>query len=383
MPTSQDERFLKLALREARKGLGLTSPNPAVGAVIVKNGRVLATGYHRARGCDHAEVAALKKLKESAKAAAMYVTLEPCNHFGLTPPCTEAIISAGIERVVFGFCDPNPCVTGGGAGRLKNAGIKVESGILADVFERFYRPYKKYSTSGNPYLKLKLAATLDGRLGASTGDSKWISNEESRLLVQKARAESDAILTGVGTVLFDDPRMNVRIKTAPKKNPKRIILDSTLKITEELFIVKTAREYPTIVATTERADKQKVKRLEQAGIAVEIIAEKEGRISLPELLRRLGALGIMNILVETGPTLAGELVRGGFIDEFWLILCPKLTMGGDGLPLFNGEGVKLIRDALPLHIFESKSVAGDIHIHAYPQKTASPHIAGNYCQNRF
>lgn len=363
---TKDEKYLKLALEEAGKGLGLTFPNPSVGAVIVKNGVIVSTGYHERAGHPHAEAIALEKAGEKARGATLYCSLEPCNHFGKTPPCTEAIISAGIKRVVYGFGDPNTGVKGRGAGRLKKAGIEVSTGFLDEEFNRFYRPWAKFITKGLPYLTLKSALTLDGRVGTSTGDSKWISNEKSRLLVQKARSESDAILTGIGTVKADDPHLNVRIKTSPQKNPVRIILDSNLSIDEQSFIVQSARLHPTFIAATEKADKKKAERLVKAGAEIGFFPLYDEKISLNVLFGYLGARrGITNILVEAGPTLSGELIRGGFVDELWLIFAPKLTAGNDGIPLFAGKGISTISESKNLEIFSVNRVSGDIHICAY------------------
>ena len=269
-------RFMRLALSLAKKGEGMTSPNPAVGAVLVKGGRVVGRGYHMKAGGPHAEVSALASCPD-ARQATLYVTLEPCCHFGKTPPCVDAVISSGVKTVVVGMLDPNPLVAGGGIKRLEEAGIKIVTGVLEKECRSLNEPFIKFITSGKPFFTVKLASSLDGRTAAATGDSKWITCLESRRLVHKVRKASDAVMVGSSTVVKDDPELTVRLVKG--RDPLRVIVDSSFRVpldAKALRILTAAGDRPPIVFTTLRADLSKIKAARMAGVDVVVVGRSPG-----------------------------------------------------------------------------------------------------------
>jgi len=365
----RDEKFMKLALRQARKGLGKTSPNPAVGAVIVMGDEILAKGYHQKAGGAHAEIDALEKLGSRAPGCTMYVTLEPCNHYGKTPPCTEAILKSGIKRVVIGMKDPNPGVRGGGAAYLASKGVEVVTGILADECRRFYEAYVKFVESSTPFVTLKSALTLDGWTATSTGHSQWITSEGSRRLVHTMRAESDGIMVGVGTVLTDDPSLTARRGGRPGPGPTRIVVDSRLRTPMKAKVFEDLSFSPTVVVVGEKTEKpRKMATLEDRGIRlIRCPTTPDGRIDLRALMDILGEMDIMSLLVEGGARIAGSLFRAGLVDKVHIFLAPKLLLGGDGVPMAAGPGVARMDEALPLRDIEIKRVEQDIMLTGYPE----------------
>jgi diaminohydroxyphosphoribosylaminopyrimidine deaminase/5-amino-6-(5-phosphoribosylamino)uracil reductase len=295
-----------------------------VGAVVVSAaGEVVATGHHEAAGQDHAEVAALKLAGERAKGGTLYVTLEPCNHHGRTPPCVEAIMRAGITRVVIGCRDPNPQVTGGGVEALRRADIHVESGILEHEAQGLLAPWAKYVTAGLPFVRLKLALSLDGRIATRTGASRWVTGPEARARVHLLRSRCDAVLVGVGTVIADDPRLNVRHVEGP--SPKRVVLDTKLRTPLESRIVTTAEELPTWIVCSHHAPVEAREALESRGVRVWPVEENaSGRVDVVSALRLLAARGVVSLLVEGGAEIAGSFLAGELADELHAFLAPKL-----------------------------------------------------------
>ncbi len=357
MAAADDARFMRMALALGRRGLGRTSPNPPVGAVVVRAGKVVGRGYHRAAGLPHGEIEALRDAGRLARGATVYVTLEPCAHHGRTPPCTEALVAAGVRRVVYGIRDPNPRVVGDGRLKLESAGIEVLGGIEEAACAELNAAFCKRVSSGSPLVTLKLAASLDGRIATRSGDSRWITNERSRRFVHRLRNESDAVLVGAGTVRADDPELTCRLRGG--RNPVRILVDGRLRVPEDAMLIRTASTVATIVATSEAAPPAKLARLCRHGVEVWILPGEAGRIELRELLRRLAARGISSVLVEGGATMASEFLAARLVDRLLLFYAPRL-IGGDGRPMVASLGIEHLRDALLLGNLQVRRFAGDL-----------------------
>ncbi len=318
---------MRLALKLARKGLGKSSPNPMVGAVIVKGGRIIGEGYHHIIGADHAEVDALKKTQESVAGATLYVTLEPCRHFGKTPPCTDAIIKSKIARVVIGMLDPDSRMRGESVKLLEQKGIKTTIGVLEADCLALNEKHVKHRTTGMPFVTLKWAQTLDGRIATAKGSSRWISSPESLKLAHQLRAVNDAILVGVSTVIKDNPELTTRLVKG--RNPLRIILDSMLRIPLDAKVLQNQDKAKTLVAATPRAAKQKLAALQKMGIEVLITPpDKEGRVDLTNLLKTLGKREITSLLVEGGGEVITSFLRLNLVDNLVAIIAPKLLGKG-------------------------------------------------------
>ena len=372
------EKYMRLAIELAKKGEGFTNPNPMVGAVIVRDDKVIATGYHHRCGNLHAERDALKNLAEgrepenvgyvdapepgsvkdaSADGATMYVTLEPCCHRGKQPPCTEAIVSAGIKHVVIGSRDPNPLVSGKGVQYLRDHGIEVTEDFLRDECDAVNPVFFKYITEKSPYVVLKYAMTLDGKIATAGGESKWITGEEARAAVQRMRHRYMAIMAGIGTVLADDPMLNVRVDGL--KSPVRVICDSSLRIPAECNIVKTAQEIRTIVAyAAGNAEKENV--LRDSGVELMHMPGADGRVDIPGLVKKLGESGIDSIFVEGGGTLNDTLRATGLVDRVECFVAPKIFGGACAKSPVEGAGVQSIGDALNLRIESMRQIGEDI-----------------------
>ena len=338
----QDQDYMRRAIKLAKKGTGFTNPNPLVGAVIVKDGHIIGEGYHARYGKPHAERNAIASLTESAEGATLYVTLEPCCHYGKTPPCTEAIIDQKIGKVVIGSRDPNPLVGGKGAALLRQHGIIVEEDFLKEECDELNPVFFHYMTTKTPYVVMKYAMTADGRIATKTGASKWITGEAARQQVQWMRHQYMGILVGIGTVLADDPLLTVRQKGW--RSPVRIICDSHLQIPLDCRIVQTASDYPTIVACA-AADTEKINQLTRHGIQVEVLPGEDGRVDLPKLMYVLGQQGIDSILVEGGSTLNDSLRRAGLIHQLEVFVAPKLFGGTHAKSPVEGAGIAQVADA--------------------------------------
>lgn len=316
-----DSQMMARAIELARQGD--PSPNPHVGSVVADGESILGEGFHEAAGLDHAEVVALRNAGDKARGASLYVTLEPCNHEGRTAPCTEAIIAAGVSRVVIGCRDPNPHVKGLGSERLREAGIEVVVGALEAEAKALILPWRKYVTEQSSYLGLKLAVSLDGRIATRTGASKWITCAESRMRVQALRVQHDAVMVGINTVIADDPRLTVR--DLPGRSPVRVVVDSKLRIPTNCRLVSTARDVPTCVVTTQDASRAVAENLESAGVAViRVPATAEGRCDMRVALRELAAREVVSILCEGGAELAGSLLALQLPDELHAFVAPVL-----------------------------------------------------------
>lgn len=360
----EDEYWMRQALRLAQKGKGRTSPNPMVGAVLVREGKVIGEGFHAKAGEPHAEILALSRAGHQARGATLYINLEPCSHQGRTPPCAPEVIQAGVRRVVVGMEDPNPLVKGRGLEMLREAGLDVEVGLLESDCKKLNESFIKYICTKQPFVILKIAATLDGKIATAQGESKWITGEKARKLVQRLRNESDGILVGIGTILKDDPLLTPRIKGG--KNPFRIVLDSQLRIPDQARVLQKIPE-KTILVTSEGAPDQKIEEFKKKGSQVLVLETVEGRINLRALLFRLGEMGITSLLVEGGSEVNGSFLREGLMDKLLLFLSPKL-LGGQALEMFGGRGVEKLEDAYQIDHIKVKKVGEDLLIEGYPKK---------------
>lgn len=352
-----DTEYMRRALELAGRGVGWTSPNPMVGAVVVKDGRVIGEGFHERCGEAHAERSALAHCTESPAGATMYVTLEPCCHQGRQPPCTDAILEAGIARVVVGSDDPNPLVAGKGIDILRRAGVEVETGVLKAECDALNYVFFHYITTGLPYVVMKYAMTLDGKIATCSGKSKWITGEAAREQVHRDRSRYRAIMAGVGTVLADDPMLNCRIEGG--RDPVRVICDSHLRTPLTSRIVATAREIPTILATVS-ADKEAIAPYEAAGCRVWTLPERGGRPDLTELMRRLGAEGIDSVLLEGGGTLNWTALESGIVCRVQAYIAPKLFGGAGAKSPVGGQGVEDPAGAVKLRDISVRRLGGDI-----------------------
>ena len=326
-----DETAMARAIELAKRGLETTDPNPRVGCVIAVRDKIVAEGWHEVPGEDHAEAMALKSLGSKAKGSTVYVTLEPCSHVGRTPPCANALIDAGVSRVVYAVQDPNPQVNGGGAQLLRDRGIQVESGLLESAAEELNLGFFKRMRTGQPYVRLKLAMSLDGRTALANGASQWITGEAAREDVQRWRAQSSAVLTSVGTVFADDPRLNVRTPAERRRNPLRVILDSELRTPGNAQMFSVPGD---VVVFTATGDPERVMPLINAGARIEVVARAphDGGVDLEGVFTRLAELDVNEVLVECGATLAGALIQEGFVDELIVYIAPML-LGPQARPL--------------------------------------------------
>lgn len=358
------EKYMRLALDLALKAQGMTRPNPLVGAVIVKDGHVVGTGYHRKAGGPHAEVFALCEAGSKARGGTIYTNLEPCSHQGRTPPCAGQIIDAGLSRVVSAMEDPNPRVAGRGFDLLRKAGVEVSVGVLAGEARKVNEAFCKYITRGVPFVALKTATTLDGKVATTTGMSRWITGEESRHFVHQLRQYYDAILTGAGTVLKDDPRLNVRL-TDKGQDPIRVVVDSRGRIPLEAKVFILPAKDPTILAVTTEAPPEKIARLQEMGVQVLVLPAKEGRVDLHALLKELGKREITSLLVEAGGTLNYSLLADGLVDKAYIFLAP-LIFGGQSAPTsVDGQGIEDIAHAWRLEDMGIDKYGEDILLTGY------------------
>ncbi len=374
--TSRDHAHMARALRLAAKGRYTTHPNPRVGCVIVDpRGNVVGEGWHAFAGGPHAEVNALAQAGERARGATVYVTLEPCSHHGRTPPCAEALIRAGVARVVAAMADPNPQVAGQGLARLRAAGIDVTGEVMADEARRLNPGFIARMSRGRPFVRSKIAASVDGRTAMAGGESQWITSTDARRDVQRLRAESSAILTGIGTVLADDPALTVRPGELPAadpwpegidpRQPLRVVADSRLRLTKAARLLSLPGR--VLVATAAEADHAK---LRDQGAAVEYLPGADGRVDLRALMNRLAVLGVNELLVEAGATLNGALIQAGLIDEWVIYLAPKVL--GDGARgMFHLPGLERMDQAVQLTFADVRAVGCDLRVTVRPSGPSS------------
>ena len=349
----EDERFMKRALRLSERARGQTSPNPLVGAVLVRDGRIVGMGYHRRAGTPHAEAVALDRAGEQAEGAALYVTLEPCCHFGRTPPCVDRIIERGVSKVVCALIDPDPRVSGRGIEKLMKAGTEVRLGVLEEAARKTNEVYLKYITTGLPFVTLKMAQSLDGRIATSSGDSKWITGEQARRFVHRLRSQVDAVMVGVDTVIRDDPQLNVR--WVKGKHPIRIVLDSRLRIPMASQVFEGER---TILAITERSSEEKRRLVEEKGARVWMLPERDGRVDLTKVMRKAGQEGITSILIEGGRQVATSALTAGLVDKLLIFIAPKLI--GAGTDAVGDLGIGRIEEAIGLEDVKLRRIGEDV-----------------------
>jgi diaminohydroxyphosphoribosylaminopyrimidine deaminase / 5-amino-6-(5-phosphoribosylamino)uracil reductase len=358
---NEDVHWMRRALLEAEKGRGWVEPNPLVGAVVVRGNQLVGVGHHERFGEAHAEVNAIRAAGESAHGATLYVTLEPCCHFGKTPPCTDAIVAAGITRVVAAMRDPFPAVNGGGLAILRAAGLTLEVGCEARSARILNAPYLKMVTTGLPYVTLKWAMTLDGKSAVASGDSRWISSETSRALVHELRGRMDAIVVGIGTAEADDPLLTVRFPEPPRR-PIRVVLDSLARLSISSRLVLTAREVPVLIAVTDRAPVARCEELSRAGCEV-LPFSSPAQVPVVPLLQELGRRGITNVLVEGGGRTAGSLLDAGQVDAVDAFIAPCLEGGDHARTPLRGRGTAKMNQALRLVDIASRMIESDTYIH--------------------
>ena len=357
-----DETWMRRALELAEHGRGAVEPNPLVGAVVVRDGVNVGEGWHRRYGEAHAEVNALSAAGEAARGATLYVTLEPCCHHGKTPPCTDAILRAGVGRVVAAMLDPFPQVAGRGADILRAAGVAFEVGVLEAEARRLNAPYLTLLREGRPYVLAKWAMTLDGKIATRTGDSKWISNKASGRRVHELRGRVDAILVGVGTALADDPQLTAR--PPGPRTAARVVLDSHGRLPLTSTLVRTAREVPTVVATAASPPAQ-VAELRAAGCEVLTLPATDGRPGVDALLAELGKRRMTNVLVEGGAAVLGSFLDAGAVDEVHVFIAPRLAGGAGALTPIGGRGVEKIAQALTLAECRVEMIDGNVYVHGW------------------
>lgn len=350
---------MRHALALARRGEGRTSPNPPVGAVLARDSRVVGQGFHPCSGEPHAEVFALREAGTAARGATLYVTLEPCCHFGKTPPCVDAIIAAGVAQVVVGVIDPNPRVAGQGIERLRRAGIEVMVGCLEQECRRLIAGFARLLLDGRPYTIYKTAMTVDGQTATHRGDARWVSGTASRLRVHRLRDRVEAIMVGIETVLKDDPLLTARLPEGNGHDPLRVIVDSRLRMPLNCRMLRQQSAAETLIATCSE-DQKRHRALEQAGAKIVHLPAESGRISLVELWRELGRHQVQRVLLEGGPTLAAAALQAGLIDRLMLFVAPRLIGGQSGYGVFSGTGCEWMNEALHLEDVSYEQVADDL-----------------------
>ncbi len=362
-----DRDFMLQALALARQGEGYTSPNPMVGAVLVKNGEVVGRGYHEAVGGPHAEVNAVADAGSRAHGATLYVTLEPCNHTGRTPPCTQKILAAGIRRVVVAMRDPNPDVAGKGLELLKSKGLDVVVGLCEQEAQRLNEGFVKYIQTKRPFVILKCAATLDGRIATRTGDSKWVTGPVARQQVHRVRHAVDAIMVGIDTIKKDDPSLTTRLEGQEGLDPVRVILDTHLSISPQARVLQIDSKAGTILVAGKTAarDTAKCKRLEAQGAQIVEAPLKKGLIDLEQLMFHLGQLGLASLLIEGGGRVLSSALTAGIVDKIMFFYAPKILGGDDGVPICRGQGPELMQNCHGVRDLRVERVGDDVMIEGY------------------
>lgn len=359
------EDHMRTALDLAARGAGYVSPNPMVGAVVVKDGRVVGRGYHQAVGGPHAEVNAIDDAGDKARGATIFVTLEPCNHHGRTPPCTRKILDAGIRRAVVAVKDPNPHVAGNGNAFLQSHGVDVTCGVCEAEAVELNESFIKFIRTRHPFVVLKMAATLDGRIATRTGDARWVTGPRARAFVHRLRHEMDAIMVGAGTVSADDPELTTRLEKGRGVDPVRIVLDTHLNVSPEIRMLNLSSTSETLIVCGPDAPAQKKTRLKDKGADILEVPLKGGHIDLKMLMERLGARGITSLLVEGGARVAGSALKAGVVDKVHYFYAPKILGGGDGIPMCAGQGPEKMKDCMPLRDTRVRRVGDDILVTGY------------------
>jgi len=359
-PDPYKEKWMRLALSLAKRGEGKVSPNPMVGAVLVKDGKLIAKGYHRYFGGPHAEIEALRKAKDKAKGATLYVTLEPCSHYGKTPPCTLAIIKAGVSKVIAATIDPNPLNSGRGIKILREKGIETEVGICEEKAKKLNESFFKFIREKIPFVTVKVGASLDGKIATFTGESKWITTEKSREVAHNLRNKFDAILVGINTVIKDDPKL------LPPSQRKflRVILDSRLRVPLSSKVLKDQKKAPTLIFTTPKANLKKMRILKNEGIKINVV-ERGGKVPLKKVLSYLGEFGITSLLVEGGGEVIGSFFEENLVDKIYLFISPRIIGGKNSLSWVGGKGIDSLDKSPKLKISSLKRINEDIFVEGY------------------
>jgi diaminohydroxyphosphoribosylaminopyrimidine deaminase/5-amino-6-(5-phosphoribosylamino)uracil reductase len=357
-----DQYYMSLALDLARKAEGQTNPNPVVGAVIVKSGKVLAKGYHKKAGLPHAETIALNKAGSKARGADLYVNLEPCCHHGRTPPCTEAIVAAGIKRVILGIRDPNRLVSGRGIRLLRKQGVEVIIGVLRRDCQKINESFIKYITTGRPWVILKSAVSLDGKIATRTGDSRWITGSKARAYVHRLRGRVDAILVGAETVRVDDPQLTVRPEKKGMRNPVRIIVAGKRSIPTSAKIFNNAHKERVIYVTNASLPLIRKNKLQEIGVEVLLVKYKKGKVNLPLLMDTLGKMKITSIMIEGGSEISGNALQEKLIDKLIYFLAPKIIGGKNAPGPVGGQGIARIRDFIEVKEMSIEKLGNDLVI---------------------
>lgn len=353
-----DESYIKLAIEIAKKGRGNVSPNPLVGCIIVKDERIIGAGYHEKYGENHAEINAINSAKESIEGSTLFVNLEPCSHQGLTPPCVDKIIENKIKRVVIGTLDMNPLVCGNGIKKLKSAGIDVKAGILESECTALNKFFFKHITKKIPYVTLKIAQTLDGKIADSKGDSKWISSLLSRRYVHELRSKYDAVLIGLGTVLKDNPSLTVRLTEG--RNPRRVILDTRLRLSTEhkLFSSNSDKKLVIVTSNKSKSKERKIKKIKSKGAEVIFVREDKGKLNLKNILKELSKINISSVLVEGGKSIFSSFVKENLYDDLFVFISPKIL--GNGIPAVSDLGIKSISKSLKVKFVNAEMIGDDV-----------------------
>lgn len=357
--------YMRMALALAERGQGHVSPNPMVGAVVVKNGQVVGQGWHKSVGGPHAEVHALDEAGDAAKDATLYVTLEPCNHQGRTPPCTQKILNAGIRRVVVAMADPNPDVTGGGNAFLQSQGVEVVCGEQETAARRLNESFIKYVRTRRPFVVLKIAATLDGRIATRTGDARWVTGPAARAHVHYLRHAMDAIMVGIGTVVADDPQLTTRMEDGRGVDPMRIVLDTHLRMSDKSRMLSEPSGADTWLVCKPDAAEADCARLNAQGARLIKVPLQRGRIDMIELMSKLGAMGVTSVLIEGGAQVAASALQSGVVDKVLFFYAPKILGGDDGVPMIRGKGPEMMSASQILHEVDVSRVGEDILVSGY------------------
>lgn len=361
----KDHQYLKMALDLAAEAMGRTSPNPMVGAVVVREGEIVGTGFHARAGTPHAEVVALKNAGDSARGSTLYVTLEPCCHHGRTGPCTEAVIASGVRRVVAATTDPNPLVAGKGLDRLREAGLEVDVGVMEEEARKLNEVFIKYITTGRPFVVMKAAVSLDGKIATRSGDSKWITGPEAREYGHRLRDRYDAIMVGVNTVLADDPALTSR-PAREGRDPVRIIMDSSARTPPGARVIKGPSEAPAVIAVTGSAPRDRVQKLREAGAQVVTLpANGEGRVDVPALMEHLAGREITSVLIEGGGEVHASALSSGMVDKAAWFIAPMLIGGRDAPGPLAGRGPLRLQEAVVLERVSVSRMGNDIFIEGY------------------
>ncbi len=360
-----DRSFMRRALELAAASQGRTSPNPTVGAVLVKDGKVVGEGFHAFAGSDHAECGAVRDAQGHASGATLYVTLEPCCHYGKTPPCAALIAQAGIRRVVAACQDPNPVVNGKGFDALRAAGIAVDVGCLAEEAIRLNEAFFTFVRLGRPFVIMKIAASLDGKIATRTGESRWITGESARHHVHQVRNVVDGVLVGIGTVLRDDPMLTTRLGVEDQRDPARIIVDNLARLPLRAKVINRASTAPTYIAVSDMAPQARLESLEREGVQIIRVEESPRRVSLARLLQTLGKMGFLSVMIEGGAEINASALTEGVVDKVLLFLAPMLVGGNSSASAVAGDGIDTFSQATRLIDVRIERFDGDILIEGY------------------